>query len=110
MEEAEIMVNLLSARNVFKTANDDYRRNPIPGVSERGACSSQFIAGSNDNKSGGKTDIAAIFGTFYIDVGEKLTYAVSALEDVKREYPNHKIAISYDIACKLCVHLRKFGT
>ncbi|KAI8832170.1 hypothetical protein BC829DRAFT_347694, partial [Chytridium lagenaria] len=41
--------------------------------------------------------------------GEKLTYAVAALDNVKKEYPNRKIAMSYDISCKLAAHLRKYG-
>ncbi|KAI8850002.1 hypothetical protein BC829DRAFT_442476 [Chytridium lagenaria] len=72
--------------------------------------------GENDNKSGGRTEVAAIFGTFCrhevsgniydIDVGEKLMYATTALLDIRKQYPNRKIALSYDICCKLAAHLK----
>ncbi|KAI8829933.1 hypothetical protein BC829DRAFT_357851, partial [Chytridium lagenaria] len=41
--------------------------------------------------------------------GEKLMYAVSAVEDLRARYPNRKIALSYDIACKLAPHMSKHG-
>ncbi|KAI8852121.1 hypothetical protein BC829DRAFT_414698 [Chytridium lagenaria] len=89
------------SKEYFKEASEAYRASSVPDSAEKR---------TDNNQSGGKTDIAAIFGTFCrhevsgviydIDVGEKLSYAVAALESVRREYPNRKIAWSYDISSR----------
>ncbi|KAI8834089.1 hypothetical protein BC829DRAFT_448550 [Chytridium lagenaria] len=97
----------------FKTANEDYRRNAGAYVSnEIHAHLNLLPEAMKINQEARRT--LPQFSGLSADTKSpmqymKLTYAVAALEDIKRDYPNRKIAISYDISCKLCIHLRKFG-
>ncbi|KAI8844901.1 hypothetical protein BC829DRAFT_419698 [Chytridium lagenaria] len=96
----------------FKEADSSYQGKEVENSARlKKVCTS---------KSGGRTEVAAIFGTFCrhevagsiydIDVGRKVSYATSALLEFRQRYPNRKVAFSYDIACKLAPHLEKHGS
>ncbi|KAJ3204910.1 hypothetical protein HDU67_009234 [Dinochytrium kinnereticum] len=107
------------AEEAITDANDSYlaKKIAVPRKPKH-ECTSQFVAGGDTDKSGGRTEIAAIFGTFCrhkisgavwdMDVGEKYKYAVAAIQDLHARHSNRKLAVSYDIACKLDTHMKNY--
>ncbi|TPX51979.1 hypothetical protein CcCBS67573_g09971 [Chytriomyces confervae] len=96
----------------FKPGEDHVAKASIKGKSvaaESLGCSSQYYSGEEERSLAKKRNQQSQYDQIvHQDAkGERLLYCDTVIEMIRKQYPNHELALSYDVICKEVAHLQQ---